>query len=87
MLHLNDVATSIRECTVSKNFHSRVEYIAAARTRVALFLLQSTKAGAFGSGKTLVLVKSIIAVRPWGVAAGGGGGTTTGELIVGGTTS
>ena len=88
-LHLKAVATSILECVSSKNLCSNLQYIAAAKTRVAVFLLHSCKAGASGSGNTCVFVKSMMAVGPMGVDVGdggGGGGATTGEVIFGGTT-
>ena len=88
MLHLKAVATSILECVSSKNLCSNLQYIAAAKTQVAVFLLHSCKTGASGSGSTRVFVKSMMAVHPMGVDAvgGGGGGATTGEVIFSGTT-
>ena len=86
-LHLKAVATLILEYISSKNLCSHLQYIAAAKTWVAVFLLHSCKTGASGSGSTLAFVKSVMAMQPMGVAAGGGsrGGATSGEVILGGT--
>ena len=52
-----------------ENFFSSTEYIAAAKTLVALFFSHFIRAEEFASGKTWVLVKSITLVRSSAVTA------------------
>ena len=73
----------------SKYFRSKVQNIAAAKTRVGAFFSHLSKQSAAGSGNMFFLQYLTTSCRPASVATvvGGGGGVDNGDVVLGGNTN
>ena len=73
----------------SKYFRSKVQNIAAAKTRVGAFLSHLWKQFAAGSGNMFFLQYLTTSCHPASVATvvGGGGGVDSGDAVPGGNTN
>ena len=89
MVIWNIVAISALGVLSSKYFRSKVQNIAAAKTRVGAFFSHLSKQSAAGSGNMFFLQYLITSCHPASVATvvGGGGGVDSGDAVPGGKTN